>query len=138
MIKLCQEAAAAQRMTFLFVFRKAGIFYVTSQVGRNRNKASALSTHFSVSPPFCFLPPLISSFHTSCFLALILSLFRFLSHEYFFSPSAVIYFVLLCVRARVCVCNGSIVPSAAKGITVVRLLTYELNSTKSMAGFKMT
>lgn len=103
MIKLCQEAAAAQRMTFLFVFGKAGILYVTSQVGRNRNKASALSTHFSVSPPsVSFLlsfPP--STLPVSWLSSSLCSAFS-LTGTFFLLPLSFFFFKCVCVIDLLC------------------------------------
>lgn len=56
MFELQQKSALMTRMASLLIFREARILYVTSQVGRNRNKASALSPHFSVSPPPASFP----------------------------------------------------------------------------------
>ena len=100
MIKVCQEAAAAaQRMNLLFVFGKAGILYVTPQVDRSRNKASALSTHFSVPSSSHFLLPhfLFPGSHP-LFVQLSLSRFSF------FSPSAVISCLFFSLSFYVCVC----------------------------------
>lgn len=82
----------------LFVRFWKGRNIVRHLTSGQKQKQSIRSVHtFFCLSPFCFLPPLISSFHTSCFLALILSLFSFLSHGYIFSPSAVFFFFFKCV-----------------------------------------
>lgn len=82
-----------QRIPALFLERQE---YFTS----DRNKASALSPHFS--PPL--LPPVISSFHTSCFLTLILSLFIILPRSLIFLCHLFPLFFILFLK----VFNGSV------------------------------
>lgn len=96
----------------LFVhFWKGRNFVRHLQSGQQLEKKHPLCPHI-----FCFFL-LISSFDTSCFLALILSLF-----SRFFSSFSSLFILLL-------VCNGSIVQTAARGITELRLPTYESNPT---------
>lgn len=99
---------------------------VHHSTNRQKQKQSIFSLHtfFCLPPHPCFLPPLISSFHVSCFLAVVLSLFSFFSLRTLFSP-AVVFFTF---PPSACACDGSIVLMAAMGITELRFAAYESNS----------
>lgn len=116
----CQESVAIQRMT-LFVFGEAGILYVTPLSGQKETK-HPLCLH---PPSFSFLLsfPLSTLPHVSWLSSSLCSSFSLTD----FSSFGRLFFCV-CVCTRVCVCNGSIVPTAARGITEVRLPTYESNS----------
>lgn len=100
----------------LFLERKECCTSPRRKHGGQKKKQSIRSLYTFFLQIFCwiprprFLPPLISSFHTSCFQTLILSLF---SQDFFF-PSAVLVFF----SPSVCVMD---VAMTARGITKVTL-----------------
>lgn len=95
MIKLGQEAPRCKEWPFCVFWKGRNI--LRHPVSGQKQKQSIRSPHtFFCLSPSSFLPPPISSFHTSCFLTIILSLFAFFPYKLILSLSHVVLVTPLC------------------------------------------